>query len=142
VTVLEPNRERRALAERLGFATLADPAAPAQAFPLIVDAAGTPAAFAGALDRLTWSGTLIELGNFADLGTVAIKPSDICLRDLRIVGSGETLYEDFRPAIDLVASTPVDLPAAVTDVHDFAALADPGELFRAPALGKALVAFP
>jgi threonine dehydrogenase-like Zn-dependent dehydrogenase len=142
VTVLEPNAERRALAERLGFATLADPAAPADAAPLVVDAAGTPAAFAGGLARLAWGGTLVELGNFADLGAVAIKPSEICLRDLRIVGSGETLYEDFRPALRLVAETPVELPEAVTDVHDFAALADPTELFRTPALGKALVAFP
>jgi hypothetical protein len=58
-----------------------------------------------------------------------------------VIGSGETLYEDFRPALDLVAGTPVALPDAVTDVHDFAALDDPDELFRAPALGKALVAF-
>ncbi len=123
-------------------ATLADAAeAPAAGFPLVVDAAGTPAAFAGALALLAWSGTLIELGNFADLGTAAIKPSEICLRDLRVIGSGETLYEDFAPAIRLVATTPVELVRAITDVHDFAALADPGELFAAPAAGKAMVTF-
>src|SRR6185436_20918030 len=110
--------------------------------PLVVDAAGTPTAFAAALDLLAWSGTLIEIGNFADLGPIPIKPSDICLRDLRIVGSGETFYEDFAPAIALVSDTPVDLPRAVTDVFEFAALADPTELFAAPAAGKALVAFP
>jgi hypothetical protein len=41
----------------------------------------------------------------------------------------------------MVSETPVDLPRAITDVHDFAALADPSDLFTAPAAGKALVAF-
>jgi threonine dehydrogenase-like Zn-dependent dehydrogenase len=147
VTVLELDAERRALAAELGFATLADPAEAAGAaattggFPLVVDSAGTPAAFAGALDLLAWSGTLVELGNFADLGAVAIKPSDICLRDLRIVGSGETLYDDFPPAIALVGGTPVALERAITDVHDFDALADPSDLFTVRAAGKAMVTF-
>jgi hypothetical protein len=63
------------------------------------------------------------------------------LRDLRVIGSGETLYEDFAPAIRLVASTPVALQDAVTEVHDFAALADPSALFANRPVGKALVAF-
>ena len=109
--------------------------------PLVVDAAGTPTAFAAGARPARWSGTLIEIGNFADLGPIPIKPSEICLRDLRIVGSGETFYEDFAPAIRIVTETPVDLPRAITDVHDFAALADPTDLFAAPAAGKALVAF-
>lgn len=147
VTVLELDPERRALAAELGFATLADPVEAAAVvattggFGLVVDSAGTPAAFAGALDLLAWSGTLVELGNFADLGTVAIKPSDICLRDLRIVGSGETFYDDFAPAIALVADTPLALERAITDVHEFDALADPNDLFTARATGKAMVTF-
>lgn len=140
VTVLEFDPERRALAERLGFATLAD-AGDAPQVPLVVDAAGTPAAFAGGLQLLAWSGTLVELGNFADLGPIPIKPSDICLRDLRIVGSAETLYDDFEPAIQLVATTPIDLPSAITERHSFDALADPTDLFSVRPLGKALVAF-
>jgi threonine dehydrogenase-like Zn-dependent dehydrogenase len=141
VTVVERDAGRRALAAALGFAALADTSDVAQQVPLVVDAAGTPTAFAAALQLLAWSGTLVEVGNFADLGPIPIKPSDICLRDLRIVGSGETFYEDFAPAIAMVAQTPVDLPRAITDVHDFAALADPNELFTTPAAGKALVTF-
>jgi threonine dehydrogenase-like Zn-dependent dehydrogenase len=140
-TVVERDARRRALAAELGFATLADASDVAQPAPLVVDAAGTPTAFAAALRLLAFSGTLIEIGNFADLGPIPIKPSDICLRDLRIVGSGETFYEDFAPAIRLVSETPVELPRAITDVHEFAALADPSDLFTAPATGKALVAF-
>ena len=140
-TVVERDAGRRALAQELGFVALADTSAVPHRVPLVVDAAGTPTAFAAGLDLLAWSGTLIEIGNFADLGPIPIKPSDICLRDLRIVGSGETFYEDFAPAIAMVSDTPVDLPRAITDVHDFAELADPTDLFAAPAAGKALVAF-
>ena len=142
VTVVERDAGRRALAAELGFATLADASDVPHPVALVVDAAGTPTAFAAGLSLLAWSGTLVEVGNFADLGPIPIKPSEICLRDLRIVGSGETFYEDFAPAIALVSDTPVDLPRAVTDVFEFAALADPTELFAAPAAGKALVAFP
>ena len=140
-TVVERDAGRRALAAELGFATFADTSEVAHPAPLVVDAAGTPTAFAAGLQLLAWSGTLIEVGNFADLGPIPIKPSDVCLRDLRIVGSGETFYEDFAPAIAMVSETPVDLPRAITDVHDFAALADPSDLFATPAAGKALVAF-
>jgi hypothetical protein len=41
----------------------------------------------------------------------------------------------------LVSETPVDLSLAITDVHEFAALHDPTDLFAAPAAGKALVRF-
>ncbi|MBB4662754.1 alcohol dehydrogenase catalytic domain-containing protein [Conexibacter arvalis] len=146
-TVVEFDARRRALAAALGFATLAtseEAAAVASSrdgFDLVVDAAGTPAAFAGALRLLGWGGTLVELGNFADLGEVAIKPSDICLRDLRIVGSGETFYDDFPAAIRLVVETPVEIEHAITDVHRFDALEDPSELFTARAAGKAMVSF-
>lgn len=146
-TVVEYDPRRRALAAELGFATLASSeeaaavAASQDGFDLVVDAAGTPAAFAGALQLLAWGGTLVELGNFADLGEVAIKPSDICLRDLRIVGSGETFYGDFPAAIELVARTPIEISSAITDVHRFDALADPSALFTVRAAGKAMVSF-
>jgi threonine dehydrogenase-like Zn-dependent dehydrogenase len=140
-TVVEPHAGRRALARELGFAAVAGVDEIARPAPLVVDAAGTPTAFAAGLDVLAWSGTLIEIGNFADLGPIPIKPSDICLRDLRIVGSAETFYEDFAPAIALVSETAVELPRAITDVHEFAGLADPSDLFTVRAAGKALVAF-
>ena len=141
VTIVEPDPARRSLAGRLGFVAVASAAeVPAQA-GAVVDAAGTPKAFASGLGLLGWSGTLVELGNFADLGAVEVKPSDICLRDLRVIGSGETSYDDFGPAIGLVATTPVPLADAVTDVHAFDALADPQELFRTPTTGKAMVRF-
>ena len=41
----------------------------------------------------------------------------------------------------MVSETPIDLARAITDVHEFAALHDPADLFTARAAGKALVAF-
>jgi threonine dehydrogenase-like Zn-dependent dehydrogenase len=146
-TVVEYDPTRRELAAALGFETAASVEQAAElasergGFPLVVDAAGTPAAFKSGLELLAWSGTLVEIGNFADLGEIAVKPSDICLRDLRVVGSGETFYEDFAPAIALVGSTTVELGRAITDVHRFDALADPSELFTVRAAGKAMVTF-
>jgi threonine dehydrogenase-like Zn-dependent dehydrogenase len=139
--VIEHDAGRRELARALGFAALADASEVTRPVPLVDDAAGTPTAFAGGLELLAWSGTLVEVGNFADLGPIPIKPSEICLRDLRIVGSGETFYEDFAPAIAMVSETPIDLPRAITDVHDFDALLDPSDLFTVRAAGKALVTF-
>jgi threonine dehydrogenase-like Zn-dependent dehydrogenase len=141
VTVVEPDPARRALAAELGFAAVASAAEALAQAGVVVDAAGTPAAFASAFGQLAWGGTLVELGNFADLGEVAVRPSEVCLRDLRVIGSGETLYDDFGPAIGLVATTPVPLAEAVTDVHAFDALDDPAQLFRSPATGKAMVRF-
>jgi threonine dehydrogenase-like Zn-dependent dehydrogenase len=140
-SVVERDAGRRALAAELGFHTFADTSEVPHRVPLAVDAAGTPTAFAAGLELLAWSGTLVEVGNFADLGPIPVKPSEICLRDLRVVGSGETFYEDFAPAIRIVSETPVDLARAITDVHHFSALADPSDLFTAPAAGKVLVAF-
>jgi threonine dehydrogenase-like Zn-dependent dehydrogenase len=146
-TVVEYDPTRRELASALGFSAVgsveeaAELARARGGFPLVVDAAGTPAAFKSGLELLGWSGTLIEIGNFADLGEIAVKPSEICLRDLRVVGSGETFYEDFAPAIALVGSTAVELERAITDVHRFDTLLNPSELFTVRAAGKAMVTF-
>lgn len=146
-TVVEYDPTRRALARELGFDVLdrveeaAEMARARGGFPLVVDAAGTPAAFKSGLELLAWSGTLVEIGNFADLGEIPVSPSEICLRDLRIVGSGETFYDDFDPAIALVGSTAIALERAITDVHRFDALADPSDLFTVRAAGKAMVTF-
>ncbi|HST56261.1 MAG TPA: alcohol dehydrogenase catalytic domain-containing protein [Solirubrobacteraceae bacterium] len=152
VAVLEHDPRRRALARELEFldvhashAELGLDAAlygRTRSFAVVVDAAGTPGAFSAGLELLGRAGTLLELGNFADLGRASVSPSDICQRDLRVVGSGETLYEDFTAAVALVADTPIELARAVTDVHEFASLTNPNELLGARPAGKAVITFP
>jgi threonine dehydrogenase-like Zn-dependent dehydrogenase len=147
VAVLEHDPQRRALARELTFEEVYGShgelaGAPPRRFDLVVDCAGTPAAFAHGLELLARGGTLLELGNYADLGRASVSPSDICRRDLRVIGSGETLYEDFTAAVALVADTPIELARAVTDVHEFASLTDPNELLAAHPAGKAVITFP
>ena len=137
--VVERDRRRAALAARLGFEVTASPEEPVD---VVIECAGTPAAFATALAMLRSQGTLVELGNAADLGLASVSPSAICLGDLRVVGSAETLYEDFPIAIRAVAETPVDLAAAVSHVYPFDAIDDPNELFERPdGVFKAAIAF-
>jgi threonine dehydrogenase-like Zn-dependent dehydrogenase len=146
VQVADRDPRRRELARELGFRIFDEPAGgeaeASAAFDAVIDCAGTPAAFAAALGRLGRGGMLLELGNYADLGTASVRPSEICVRDLRLVGSGETLYEDFPAAIRLLAETPIELERAVTEVHRFAELVDPNELFATQPAGKAVISLP
>ncbi len=141
VTVLEFDPERRALAERLGFATLAD-AGDAPQVPLVVDAAGTPAAFAG-------GSPAAGLGRHARRARQLRRPRpdrDQAERDLPARPAHRRQRRDALrrlPAGDPASSptTPIDLPSAITERHSFDALADPTDLFSVRPLGKALVAF-
>lgn len=149
VAILEHDPRRRELARSMGFPDVHQTVAAMQEdsrvgrreFDLVIDCAGTPRAFATGVGELDRGGTLLELGNFADFGRVKVSPSAICCRDLKIVGSGETLYEDFSAAIKLVSEIPVELERAVTDVHPFATLGDPNALLGAHPTGKAVITF-
>jgi threonine dehydrogenase-like Zn-dependent dehydrogenase len=150
VAILEHDPRRRDLAREMGFTDVHQTVAAMQQasqvgrreFDLVIDAAGTPRAFAAGVGELDRGGTLLELGNFADFGRAKVSPSAICCRDLRIVGSGETLYEDFSAAVRLVSQTSVELERAVTDVYPFATLEDPNALLADHPTGKAVITFP
>lgn len=137
--VVERDADRRRLAHALGFDASPTPTEPCD---VVVECAGTPAAFEAGLALLRRGGTLVEMGNFADLGRASVSPSAICLGDLRIVGSGETLAEDFPVALRAVRESPVDLDAAVTHVHRFEELDDPQRIFQTPGVFKSMLTFP
>lgn len=139
VTVTDPDAGRRARAAELGFSVVTDPRP--GGFDAVVDCAGNPAAFAAGVDLLRRGGTLLELGSFADLGGVEINPASICLRDLRVVGSGETLDAAFPAAVRAVGATSVDLDAALTHIFPFADLHDPHRMFTTPGVFKSALAF-
>ncbi|KAF0957326.1 zinc-dependent alcohol dehydrogenase [Rhodococcus sp. T7] len=137
VVVVERDTARADLARRLGFEVSAGDVT----VDVVLECAGTPAAFAAGLELLGHAGTLVELGNAADLGHVSVSPSRICLTDLRIVGSAETRDEDFPLALRAVTEAPVDLPSTISHVHRFDDLADPNELFDPPDVFKARIDF-
>jgi L-iditol 2-dehydrogenase len=99
VIAIDPFGPRLALAAELGatdtlVASGGDPSASTfvrditegRGVDVVVDATGHPASFAPSLSLLRDGGTLIEVGAFVDLGTVAINPATILGRNLTIVG--------------------------------------------------------
>lgn len=135
VRVVEPDPRRRALAQDLGFAAFGDadeaagPRADRRGPVLAVECAGVPSAFTAAARAVRLGGTVVEMGSFAVGGAAEVDPSEICRRDLRIVGTSETCDVDFHAAIELAISSPVDMARAVTHRHAWHDLADPNDLF-------------
>jgi threonine dehydrogenase-like Zn-dependent dehydrogenase len=135
--VVEVADARAALARRLGFEILVD----GGPVDVVADCAGTPEAFERATALVRAGGVILEVGSIVDRGPAGIRPDEICLRDLRVVGSSETRYEDFRVAVETVASSPVDLASTVTHAFRFEELADPNAVFRAANAFKTMVTF-
>lgn len=54
---------------------------------LVIECAGTLDAFRQGLRLVRRGGTYLEMGHFADIGGLEIKPSIICQNDLRVLGS-------------------------------------------------------
>ena len=54
---------------------------------LVIECAGTLDAFRQGLRLVRRGGTYLEMGHFADIGGMEIRPSIICQNDLRILGS-------------------------------------------------------
>ena len=73
---------------------------------IVVDAAGTLNAFESALKLVRRGGSVLELGNFTDLGEVNVKPSYICRNEITVVGSAlapdSTFFEAARLLEQLV----------------------------------------
>lgn len=109
---------------------------------IVMECAGTTEAFNTSIKLVRTGGTVIEMGNAADTGLTSIQPSEICLRDLRILGTSETKYEDFDTAIHVIAKSPIDLSAAVTHQYSFKEISDPNSLFHEPGVIKAVISFP
>jgi threonine dehydrogenase-like Zn-dependent dehydrogenase len=54
---------------------------------VVVEAVGHPTAFAQAIDIVRDAGTVVEVGHYADAGTVEVNPTDIVQKELDIHGS-------------------------------------------------------
>jgi len=143
VAILDPDPTRCEFAATLGF-TVVEPGSGAdRAVDLAVECAGTPAAFDRAVGLVRPGGTVVEMGNFGDTGAGGVAPSDICLRDLRVLGTSVTRDEDFFTAIDVAVRSPVDLAAAVNRIWSWDELLRPDDLFdiqkTAPAFKQMIV---
>ncbi len=99
VIVVEPDDARRSFAASLGFEVAAEPGERA---PLVVEAAGAPAAIAGAVTMCEVGGTIVVLG-LTGAPSVELDLDDAVIRDITIIGSLSSPGV-WPEAIDLVAS--------------------------------------
>jgi threonine dehydrogenase-like Zn-dependent dehydrogenase len=108
VTVAEPLAARRRLAAGLGAAQVLERPedAEADAYDIVVDAAGFAPSIAASVAAVRRGGRLAILGLGHD--EVALPLADVVRRGLRIRGHFAYLREDFVAALELLRARPID----------------------------------
>ncbi|HEY5662497.1 MAG TPA: zinc-binding dehydrogenase [Ilumatobacter sp.] len=86
---------------------------------VVVDATGHPASFAPSLELLRDGGTLVEVGAFVDLGTVAVNPASILGRNLTIVGVAGEDARIYDRSLAMLAEHHRDVPFERIVTHVF-----------------------
>jgi threonine dehydrogenase-like Zn-dependent dehydrogenase len=82
---------------------------------VVINTAGSAAAFKEALDFVRDSGTVVEVGNFVDSGTVEFNPCrDLLLKGIRVIGSFDNEAEHFVRAMPLIADERIPLDSLIT----------------------------
>jgi threonine dehydrogenase-like Zn-dependent dehydrogenase len=78
---------------------------------IVIDCSGVPETFVSSLKMARVGGTIVEAGAFVDLGPVSINPnSDICTRNVSVLGIGGETTEAYLPAMELLARNLDKLP--------------------------------
>jgi L-iditol 2-dehydrogenase len=72
---------------------------------IALDCSGVPATFTEALRVVRTGGVIVEAGAFVDMGPVQINPnSDICSRNVSVLGVGGEKATEYEPAMRLMAA--------------------------------------
>jgi threonine dehydrogenase-like Zn-dependent dehydrogenase len=72
---------------------------------IALDCSGVPATFTEALGVVRTGGVIVEAGAFVDMGAVQINPnSDICARNVAVVGVGGERHTEYGPVMRLMAA--------------------------------------
>jgi 2-desacetyl-2-hydroxyethyl bacteriochlorophyllide A dehydrogenase len=126
VTAVDPLPERRAIAERLGAATIADELEPG-AFDLVVDAAGFEATWRAALAGVRSAGTIVMLGLGNAEGTFPM--AQLVRRAINLRGQFAYSRAEFARALEILAEGDLALDWLTTapladGAHAFANLVD------------------
>jgi threonine dehydrogenase-like Zn-dependent dehydrogenase len=78
---------------------------------MVLSCSGVPAGFLEALRLVRVGGVVVEAGTFVDMGPVSINPnSDICTRNVSIIGIGGETATSYLPAMRLMAANLDRLP--------------------------------
>ena len=71
----------------------------------MLDCSGVPSTFTEALKAVRTGGVVVEAGAFVDMGPVQINPnSDICTRNVAVLGIGGELATEYEPSMRLMAA--------------------------------------
>ncbi len=78
---------------------------------LVLSCSGVPLGFLEALRLVRVGGVVVEAGTFVDMGSVSINPnSDICTRNVSIIGIGGETATSYLPSMHLMAANLDRLP--------------------------------
>jgi L-iditol 2-dehydrogenase len=78
---------------------------------VVVECVGLPQAVPTAIDMLRVGGTLVEAGNFSDLGTVAIHPNrHLCSKGITVIGVPGQEAAAYGPSMRMMAAARGRLP--------------------------------
>lgn len=82
---------------------------------VVINTVGTAAAFKECINFVRNSGTLVEVGNFVDSGTVEFNPCrDLLEKGIKIVGSFDNEAEHFVRSLPLIADERIPLEKLIT----------------------------
>ena len=105
---------------------------------VVIEAAGTPAAFKEALDFSHRGGKLIEAGNFTDTGSIEINPFSICYQDLDIHGCRYSPMI-FENVISMLGRTSLPIEEVVTHTFPLEEFPKALELTGSPDVSKIVI---
>lgn len=82
---------------------------------VVINTAGTAPAFKECLNFVRDSGTLVEVGNFVDSGTIDFNPcKDLLEKGIKLIGSFDNEAEHFVRSIPLIADPRIPLEKLIT----------------------------
>ena len=87
---------------------------------IVIDCSGVPATFVESLRMVRTGGVVIEAGTFIEMGPVSINPnSDICTRNVSVVGVGGETAGSYAPSMALMAANLDRFPLGRIVTHQF-----------------------
>jgi L-iditol 2-dehydrogenase len=85
---------------------------------MVLDCSGVPSTFTEALKVVRTGGVVVEAGAFVDMGPVQMNPnSDICTRNVAVLGIGGELATEYEPSMRLMAANLERYPLTSITTH-------------------------
>jgi L-iditol 2-dehydrogenase len=87
---------------------------------IVIDCSGAPETFVESLQMVGVGGVVVEVGAFVELGSVSVNPSsDICARNVSVIGVGGETSVSYQPALELMAAHVDRFPLERIVTHRF-----------------------